>query len=121
VSLLARVAAGFRALTYGDTGYKTPDVTRVQVLAIGQAVIAVLVVFGFDVDDDTRDLILFLAASLGAALPIADAVVRQGRAKSIGAIEQAQEKAAAAEAHPQLTHDERRRVLAGRDRLESGR
>jgi hypothetical protein len=118
MTLLQRFATAFRGLTQGDTGFETPDITRAQQLALGQAVIAVLVVFGFDVDENTRDLILILAAAIGSALPIADAVVRQGRAKNLDAIQRAQKDAGEQEVRPQLSTEERRSIWAGLDLLE---
>jgi hypothetical protein len=73
----------------GDQALTTPDVTKVQALAIGQAAIAVLVVLGFNLDDDVKNAIITLSIALAAALPVSDAVVRQARAKNARGIAEA--------------------------------
>jgi hypothetical protein len=84
----------------GDTGYATPDVSRVQALAIGQAVVALAVVLGFDLSDDVQTAIIVLASVLGLALPASDAAVRRARAQNINDIAAAKqlERVAAVEA-----------------------
>jgi hypothetical protein len=118
--LFSSLARAWRSFFQGASGHQTPDVTRAQQLAIGQAVLAVLVVFGFDVDEDARQLVLGLAAVLAAALPISDAVVRQARAKNATNIQAARESAAAdgAAAVPAIAPEQRARLLALRARLE---
>jgi len=64
----------------GEDNVATPDVTKAQAAAIGQAAIAVLIVFGFDPSTDTRNIILGLATALAVALPASDAAIRYGRA-----------------------------------------
>jgi hypothetical protein len=118
--LLSSLASAWRSFFQGASGHQTPDVTRAQQLAIGQAVLAVLVVFGFDVDEDARQLVLGLAAVLAATLPISDAVVRQARAKNATNIQAARKDAAAddAAAAPAIAPEQRARLLALRARLE---
>jgi hypothetical protein len=110
--------SALRSFLPGATGYATPDVTRAQQLALGQAIVAILVVFGFDVDEDARQLILALSATLAAALPISDAVVRQARAKNVEQIEKARQEHELRTAQPELTAAERNRLLGLRRALE---
>jgi hypothetical protein len=70
----------------GDEGVSTPDVTKAQATAVGQAAIAVLVVFGFNPSTDTRNIILGLATALAVALPVSDAAIRYGRAANAESI-----------------------------------
>lgn len=55
------------------------DVTRADVLAIIQAVVAVIVAFGLDLSEIQQASILGLASALAIALPLADAKRRNGR------------------------------------------
>jgi hypothetical protein len=121
--LLSSLASAWRSFFQGASGHQTPDVTRAQQLAIGQAVLAVLAVFGFDLDEDSRQLVLGLAAVLAAALPISDAVVRQARAKNAVDIQVARNDAAADEAAAvrAIAPEQRARLLALRARLEPPR
>lgn len=56
-----------------------PDVTRADVLAIIQAVVAVLVAFGLNLTEIQQAAILGLASALAVALPLADAKRRSKR------------------------------------------
>jgi hypothetical protein len=122
--LLRRLSSAWRAITQGDTGFATPDVTRTQQFALGQAVIVVLIVLGFDLDEQTQQMLIALSASLGAALPLSDAVVRHGRANNIDKIARVKGAAPADDAAPAtaeaapgalaLSDDERREI---RERL----
>jgi hypothetical protein len=69
-------------LLQGEEGFATPDISRAQALAVGQAAVALLVVLGFNVPDDVQTAIIALAAVLGVTLPASDAVLRQSRAKN---------------------------------------
>jgi hypothetical protein len=80
------------AFLRGSQNLESPDVPKAQVLALGQAAVAVLVVFGFNPSDDVKNLILILAATLGASLPVADATVRQARARNADKIADARLK-----------------------------
>lgn len=64
-----------------DKAFATPRVTLPQQLALGQAVVAVLIVLGFDLDADTQQLIIGLSALLAAALPASDAAIRRKRSE----------------------------------------
>lgn len=110
---LQSISAGFSRLLQGSTGFATPDVSKTQVIALGQAIIAVLVVFGFDLDDATQQLIIALSGVLAVTLPISDAVLRSGRAKNLPQIQEAQQTAKAEQdGPPQLTYEERRALWA---------
>jgi hypothetical protein len=74
----------------GASGFNTPDVTKAQALAIGQAAIAVLIVFGFNPSNDVKNVIGGLAIALAVVLPTSDAVIRHGRASNITEIAAAQ-------------------------------
>jgi hypothetical protein len=63
----------------GSDSLKSPDVTKVQALAIAQAFIAVLIVLGVDLDDNVQQAIIALSVVLGAALPLSDAAIRRHR------------------------------------------
>lgn len=58
-----------------------PDVTRVQVIAIVQAIIAVIVSFGVNLSDEQQTAILGLAGALAIVLPLSDAIIRNGRSR----------------------------------------
>ncbi len=92
MTLLSRFAAAWKAIMQGDTGLATPDVTRTQQFALGQAVVVVLIVLGFDLDSDTEQLLIGLSATLAAALPVSDAAVRRGRAANAEKVAAAQTK-----------------------------
>lgn len=56
-----------------------PNVTRADVLAIIQAVVAVIVAFGLDLTEIQQASIMALASALAVALPLADAKRRAAR------------------------------------------
>jgi hypothetical protein len=60
---------------------KTPDVTTAQVVTLIQAVIGLVIAFGFPVSDDQRDAIVQLVTAVAVVLPLADAIIRNGRAR----------------------------------------
>lgn len=60
---------------------ETPDITRAQVIAIVQAVIAVAVSFGVDLSERQETALLGLAGALAVVLPLADAIIRNGRSR----------------------------------------
>jgi hypothetical protein len=92
MGLLSRFAAAWSSITQGQSGFATPDVTRAQKVALGQAVVTVLVVLGFDLDASTQQLLIGLSAALAATLPISDAVVRHGRAANAESIAKARDE-----------------------------
>lgn len=53
-----------------------PDVTKVQIIALVQAVIGLLTAFGLDLTQEQRSAILDLCGQLGVALILADAGLR---------------------------------------------
>lgn len=61
---------------------KTPDLTTVQIIAIVQAAVGLLVAFGAPVSPQQSDAIIQLCTALAVALPLADAHVRNGRASN---------------------------------------
>lgn len=65
----------------------TPNVTTLQLVAIAQAVIALAVAFGAPVSDEQSAAIIQLATALAIALPLADAHLRNGRARYFAARE----------------------------------
>lgn len=56
-----------------------PDVTKADVLAIIQAVVALLIAFGLDLSDVQVASIIGLSAVIAGVLPLADAKRRNGR------------------------------------------
>lgn len=62
---------------------QTPDVTRVQLVAVAQAVIAAAVVIGAPLSKVQEAALVDLATALAVALPLADAVIRNGRARHL--------------------------------------
>lgn len=60
---------------------ETPDVPVAQIIAIVQAVIGALVAFGVPMSDEQSAAIIQLCTALAVGLPIADAVIRNGRAR----------------------------------------
>lgn len=60
---------------------ETPDITRAQVIAILQAFLAVLVAFGVDLSERQETALLGLAGALAVVLPLADAIIRNGRSR----------------------------------------
>lgn len=62
--------------------------THAQAAAIGQAIFAILVVFGFDPSDNTKIVIGTISAALAIVLPAADAAIRRKRAEHIIEINQ---------------------------------
>lgn len=59
----------------------TPDVTPAQIIAIVQAVVALVVAFGVGVSDELQSAIVQLSTALVVFLPLADAHLRNGRAR----------------------------------------
>lgn len=53
-----------------------PDVTKVQIIALAQTVIGLLVAFGVEMTPDQQDAILELVGQLGVALILGDAGLR---------------------------------------------
>lgn len=60
---------------------QTPDITKAQIIAIVQAIIAVAAAFGLSMSAEQQTAIIGLAGALAVVLPIADAIIRNGRAK----------------------------------------
>jgi drug/metabolite transporter (DMT)-like permease len=67
--------------TTHDEQLATPDVTTIQVVAVVQAFIGLLVAFGAPVSHEQEQAIIGLCTALAVALPIADAIIRNGRAR----------------------------------------
>jgi hypothetical protein len=86
VILASRFAAAWQWLMpAGDEdpakAFATPRVTLPQKLALGQAVVAVLIVLGFSPDTETQQLIIGLSALVAAALSGSDAAIRRNRSE----------------------------------------
>jgi hypothetical protein len=105
MKLLVNIMNAVRSFNEGDGAAATPAVTNPQKLALGQAVIIVLIVLGFDLDSDTQQLLIGLSAALGAALPLSDAVVRNGRARGAESLVLAQQQEAKHRAAAELDAD----------------
>jgi hypothetical protein len=60
---------------------ETPDITKAQIIALVQAVLAVAVSFGVDLSDRQEAAILGLAGAIAVVLPLADAIIRNGRSR----------------------------------------
>lgn len=58
-----------------------PDITKAQIVALVQAVLATLVAFGVDLTKDQQEALMQLAGVLGGAIVVADAIIRNGRSK----------------------------------------
>ena len=56
-----------------------PDVTKVQIIALVQAVIGLAAAFGFELNQEQRDAIVETVKQLGTVLILADAGLRIGR------------------------------------------
>lgn len=63
----------------------TPDITPAQVVAIVQAIIAVLVASTVDISDELSLAIVGLSGIIAALLLPADAIIRGNRAKIVAA------------------------------------
>lgn len=63
----------------GESVTETPDVTKADIIALVQAVLALLIAFGLDLTDVQVASIIGLSAVLAGAIPIADAHRRAGR------------------------------------------
>jgi hypothetical protein len=108
-SWLSDLLGGF---LQGSRDFSTPDVTKVQALALAQAFIAVLIVLGVDLDDDLKQTIIALAAVIGAVLPISDVAIRRSRAQHAASIASAQQTASAQAATHELASVQDREALA---------
>ena len=60
---------------------KTPDITKVQVVAVVQAVIALALALGLNIDPGLQASIIGAATALSGFLVASDAVIRNGRAR----------------------------------------
>lgn len=60
-----------------------PDVTRAQIVALVQAIIGVAVAFGAPISDTQSTALLGLVGAIAVVLPLADAMLRRGRARMI--------------------------------------
>lgn len=61
---------------------QTPDTTRLQLVAIVQAGIAVVIAFGVPINEKQSIALIALAGVIGAALVTADAAIRRERARN---------------------------------------
>lgn len=59
----------------------TPDITTAQIVTIVQAVIGLIVAFGAPVTDEQSAAIVQLVTAVAVVLPLADAIIRNGRAR----------------------------------------
>ena len=70
----------------GDQGQptqiQTPDHTRLQLVAIAQAVLAVVIAFGVPITDQQSIALVALAGVIATALVTADAAIRRERARN---------------------------------------
>lgn len=66
---------------------KTPDVTTGQIIALVQAVLGLVVAFGAPLSSDQSEAIIQVVTALAVALPLSDAVIRNGRARNAGELE----------------------------------
>lgn len=60
---------------------QTPDITKAQIVAIVQPVITCAVAFGAPISEQQTTALLGLAGAISTALVIADAIIRNGRAR----------------------------------------
>lgn len=61
----------------------TPDITKAQIVATLQAVIAVALAFGLSLTPAQQVAILGLAGIVAGTLHIADAIIRHGRSRAL--------------------------------------
>ncbi len=61
---------------------QTPDHTRLQLVAVAQAVLAAVVAFGVPITDQQSIALVALAGVIGTALVTADAAIRRERARN---------------------------------------
>ena len=61
--------------------FKTPDFTTAQVVTLIQAVIGLIVAFGLPVSAELQEAIIQLVTAVAVVLPLADAFIRNGRAR----------------------------------------
>jgi|SRR5262245_18837118 len=70
----------------GDQGQPTqiqlPDHTRLQLVAVAQAVLAVVIAFGVPITDQQSIALIALAGVVATALVTADAAIRRERARN---------------------------------------
>jgi multisubunit Na+/H+ antiporter MnhB subunit len=64
-----------------NAGMETPDITKAQIIALVQALLAVIVAFGVPLSDRQEAAILGLAGAIAIVLPLADAIIRNGRSR----------------------------------------
>jgi hypothetical protein len=60
---------------------KLPDVTKIQIVAIAKAGIALALALSLPLSDATQAEIIGLAGAVATALVFADAIIRNGRSK----------------------------------------
>jgi hypothetical protein len=84
----------------GPQNFATPDVTRAQQLALGQAIVAVVATLGFDLDAGTEQMILIVSGVLATTLPASDVLLRRSRAQHAPNITTARERQVALSAAP---------------------
>lgn len=65
-----------------DNDFSLPDATKMQIVALAQAVIAVAVAFGVPISDQQSVALIALAAVMGTVLMGADAAIRRERARN---------------------------------------
>lgn len=60
---------------------ETPDITKAQVVALLQAIIALAVAFGVSLSAEQQTALIGLAGAIAVVLPLADAIIRNGRSR----------------------------------------
>lgn len=60
-----------------------PDVTKVQIVAIVQPVIATAIAFGVPITDAQSVALMSLAGAVSSFLVLADALIRSGRSRAL--------------------------------------
>lgn len=58
-----------------------PDITKAQIVALVQAVLALVIAFGVDLTEAQQTAIIGLAGAVAIVLPLADAIIRNGRSR----------------------------------------
>lgn len=59
----------------------TPDITKAQIVALVQACVALAIAFGINLSEPQQTAIIGLAGAIAIVLPLADAIIRNGRSK----------------------------------------
>lgn len=76
---------------------KTPDVTPAQILAVVQAVLGLVVSFGFDLSTAQQAAVISFCTAALVFLPLADSIIRHGRSNAVAALANANDPTVAGE------------------------